>query len=236
MRRAVLAAAVALIASLPSGSPAQAAADYSSFFWQRELEGAGWAACEEPVTWSIDVRGFTSRQAKREINRLEQAWAEWSQASGVFVRFSGKQSLAFDPATNGLRATDGSAQPYRHVYLAFKTRSQVPIMTQAVIGLAMPSSVQLPEREIVAGMAIFRKGYILEHRKTDSERVMHIYLHELGHVIGLGHSGLRENVMYPTLDHETTLSSGDIAGAKAMTQPCTHEPASATGSITDWRE
>jgi hypothetical protein len=85
-------------------------------------------------------------------------------------------------------------------------------------------------------MAIFRKGYILEHRKTDSERVMHIYLHELGHIIGLGHSGLRENVMYPTLDHETTLSSGDIAGAKAMTQPCTHEAAGEASTLTDWSE
>ena len=226
-----------MLVLLGGAVPARAAADYSSFFWQRELAGAGWAACEEPLTWSVDVRGLTSRQARREIARLEAAWQAWSTASGLPVRFAGRQALAFDPGTNGLRRPDGSPQPDRHVFLAFKTTRQVPIMTSGVVGLGMPSIVLLPTREIVAGVAIFRRGYVLEERKVDPGRVLHLYLHEIGHVLGLGHAGDARNIMYPSLDHLTALGAGDVAGVKAMTQPCTRRPASGRAvTVTEWRE
>lgn len=219
------------------GAPsAQAAADYSSFFWQRDLEGAGWAACPEPITWSADTGGLSAREAQREIARLAQAWKAWSQAMGIPVRFAGTESLAFDPETNGLRRSDGSPQPYRHVYIAFKTGSQVPIMTRGVVGLAMPSVVLLPMREIVAGMAIIRRGFILDERKEDPDHILHVYLHELGHVVGLGHAGRKANVMYPNLDHMAILGSGDLAGAEAMMKPCLRSTGSTAVTVTQWQE
>lgn len=208
------------LVSVVAPSTALAKADYSSFFWQRELAGAGWAACEKPVTWSVDVRGLTSPQARREIRRLEQAWGEWSAASGILVRFAGREDLVFDPGTNGLRRPNGSPQPDRHVYIALKTSKQVPLMTRGVVGLGMPSVVLLPTREVVAGVAIFRRGFVLEQRKVEPDRVVHLYLHELGHVLGLGHAAHQDNVMYPSMDHRPTLGQGDVAGVKAMTQPC----------------
>lgn len=233
---ALLAAVSGVVLALGSAMPARAEADYSSFFWQRDLEGAGWARCEQPLTWSVDVRGLTSRQSRREIKRIEQAWQTWSAASGVTARFTGRESLVFDPATNGLRRPDGSPPPDRHVYLAFKTQSQVPIMIRGIVGLAMPSIVLVPSREIVSGMAIFRRGFVLTERKADPDRVTHLYLHELGHVLGLGHAGLQDNVMYPSMDHLTSLGTGDSAGVKAMTQPCTRHLAGTRVSITEWQE
>lgn len=109
-------------------------------------------------------------------------------------------------------------------------------MTRGVIGLGMPSIVLLPDREIVAGMAIFRRGYVLEHRKEDPDRVLHVYLHELGHVLGLGHAGNQVNVMYPSLDHMTSLGRGDVAGVRAMTQPCTRDAGGIPVTIRDWSE
>lgn len=212
-------------------SPANAAADYSSFFWQRELTGAGWAACEEPMTWSADTRGLTARQARREIKRLSQAWSAWSAASGVPVRFAGRERLRFDPGTNGLRRPDGAPQPDRHVYIAFKTARQVPILTRGVVGMAMPSVVMIPSREIVAGVAVFRLGYVLEQRTIEPDRVIHLYLHEIGHVMGLGHARGRINVMYPSLDHVTRLGRGDRVGARALTQPCSRSAPRPAASI-----
>jgi hypothetical protein len=149
----------------------------------------------------VDTRGFTASVSRREVRRLEAAWSQWSVASGVIVEFAGPERLTFDPATNGLRPADGSAAPDRHVFVAFKSPSQVPIMTGGAVGLAMPSLVLLPTREIIGGMAILRRGYVLEQRKIDPARVKHLYMHEIGHVIGLGHAEYEGNVMYPTIDH-----------------------------------
>lgn len=224
---------VCALASLGVGGPRAAAApgsaDYSSFFWQRELAGAGWAACPDPLTWSADTRGLTSRQGRREVRRLDQAWEAWSDATGVRVEFIGRERLEFDPGTNGLRRPDGAPPPDRHVYVAFKTSRQAPLITRGVVGYAMPSVVLVPTREIVGGVAVFRLGYVLEQRKVTPERVLHLYLHEVGHVLGLGHADGVGNVMYPSLDHLVQLGTGDRAGARSFTQPCLR----VTAGVTD---
>jgi hypothetical protein len=218
----VLAATLVVTGLTLTAPSVQARADYSSFFeGQPRLSGAGWAACVVPVTWSVDVRWLDPPVARREIRRLKRAWAIWSQASAIPVQFTGRERLEFDPGTNGLRRTDWSPHPPRHVYLAFKTARQVPIMTRGVIGLAMPSIVLLPTREIVGGMSIFRRGYVVKERIANPKRVIHLYLHEIGHILGLGHARRDINVMYPSLDTMVGLGPGDRAGVAAITQECT---------------
>jgi hypothetical protein len=94
------------------------------------------------------------------------------------------------------------------------------MMEGAAIGLAMPSLVLLPTREIIGGMVILRRGYVLKQRTVDPDRVKHLYMHEIGHVIGLGHAEYEGNIMYPTIDHLGILGAGDRAGAQALTHPC----------------
>jgi hypothetical protein len=216
--------------------PTAGAADYSSFFLQRDLSGAGWAVCEQPVTWSVDVRGLSTREARSEIRRLGAAWGAWSEASGIPARFVGRERLAFDPATNGLRRPDGALPPDRHVYVAFKSQQEVPIMVAGVVGMAMPSLVLMPTREIIGGMVILRRGFIREERKTSPYRVLHLYMHELGHVLGLGHATKVTNVMYPALDHRSALGRGDIAGIRSLVQPCERIPGAYAVQITEWQE
>ncbi len=194
---------------------------YTSFFTEPELVGAGWSACPVPVTWSIDVRALTAGAARAEVKRLKQAWSQWSEAAGLTFKFAGRQDLVFNSATNNLEAADGSPQPTRHVYLAMKSRKQVSIMRQTTVGLAMPSVVLLPTREIVAGMAIFRRGYVKAERRSSLLRLKRLYLHELGHVLGLGHSGSTSDVMFAEMDTIDRLGPGDKAGVAAFTQPCT---------------
>ena len=178
---------------------------------------------------------------RTEIARLKQAWQDWSDASGVAAKMVGRESLDSDPGTNGLRRPDGSPRPDRHVSIAFKAQRQVPIMVRGVIGLAKPAVVLLPSREIIAGVAVFRRIYFLEERKVDPDRVMHLYLHELGHVMGLGHAGREDNVMYPSLGHLVELGTGDRAGVDDYTQTCACLPGRAAvvggaGVITGWWE
>jgi hypothetical protein len=194
--------------------------DHSSFFDGTDLAGAGWSGCPTPVTWTVDARALQGPVARREIRRLKRAWSAWSGASGMSFRYLGRQKLVFNPVTNNLEAADGSAQPERHVYLAFKSRRQVSLMTRTTVGLAMPSVVLLPTREIINGMAIFRRGYVNEQRQILPQRVFQLYLHEMGHVLGLGHSSSMTDVMFPQLDSRTVLGQGDRDGAVDFIQPC----------------
>jgi hypothetical protein len=107
-----------------------------------------------------------------------------------------------------------------HVYIAFKTPSQVPIMASNAVGLAMPTAVISSTQEITAGMAIFRRGYVVEQRRIAPDRIANLYIHELGHVLGLGHANSARNVMHPTLGELTRLGDGDAAGIRDITQPC----------------
>ena len=198
---------------------AQASQDYSSFFGDGELTGAGWATCA-PITWSADTRGLTSAQARREIARLRDAWRLWADAAGVKAVFTGRQALAYDPARYSLVPADGSAPVEQHVYIGFKTRKQVPILTGGAVGLAMPTLVLVEERRIVGGIAIFMRRYAIEQARIDPTALTHVYVHELGHVLGLGHAESRANVMYPEVQSVGSLGDGDASGIARITQEC----------------
>ena len=200
-------------------SASYSSSDYSSFFGEEELTGAGWATCA-PITWSADTRGLTSAQARREIARLRDAWRMWADAAGVKAVFTGREDLAYDPARYGLVPADGSAPVEQHVYIGFKTRKQVPILTGGAVGLAMPTMVLVEERRIVGGMAIFMRGYAIEQARTNPTALTHVYVHELGHVLGLGHAVSRANVMYPEVQSVANLGDGDASGIARITQEC----------------
>lgn len=215
----VLTGLTAAVSSAVISPVARASSDFTGFFVERNLSQAGWSTCA-PVTWSADVSGMTSRQARAEVRGLKRAWRAWSEVSGITTEFVGRERLAFDPATNGLRPVAGSPRSDRHIYVAFKTRSQVPIMASNAVGLAMPTVVMMPTQEIVAGMAIFRRGYVTAQRSLVPDRVQHLYLHEFGHILGLGHAQGADNIMHPTLNESTDLGDGDRAGIARLTQAC----------------
>jgi hypothetical protein len=201
------------------GPRAYAGGDYSGFFSQGELSRAGWSTCA-PVTWSVDITGMTSKQARGEIKSLKRAWRAWSEASGLSVQYVGREQLAFDAATNGLRPRVGSVRDDHHVYVAFKAQRQVPIMAANAVGLAMPTAAVYATQELTGGMAIFRRGYVQEQRRLSPSRIQSLYLHELGHVLGLGHSASDSDVMYSALTDRGALGEGDRAGIRSFTHTC----------------
>ncbi len=217
-----LGAVVVALASLVLMAPsAQARPDFVSFFeGDPVVSGAGWAACESPLTWSVDTAGLGKRVARLEIRHIKEAWGIWADAGGFRVSFAGRQALDFNPVSYGLRRRDGAAAPDRHVYLAFKSSRQVPIMDRNILGLAMPTVVMLPTREIVGGMSIFRRGFVVQEGKRRSNRLMHLYLHEIGHTLGLGHARGSDNVMHPSLGAMHGLGPGDQRGIRQLTRSC----------------
>lgn len=218
--------AAGLAASLLMGvAPARAAApdltsDYSSFFTDDALRGSGWRACSAPVTWSIDTGRLSARAATREVSRLRKALDVWSRASGVPLDFLGRQSLVYDNTSYELRSMDDAGPRTRHIYIGFYGGKEVPGLSGNVVGLARPTSVLTAQRELVSGMAVFRRGYVVREQSAEPRHLMHLYLHELGHIFGLGHATSPRNVMFPTLGTMTDLGPGDRAGVRAHTQEC----------------
>jgi hypothetical protein len=194
------------------------ASDYSSFFTDDVLRGSGWAVCPQPVTWSVDMGRLSPAAAKREMARLQKALGVWSRHSGVPVEFAGRQPLVYDNASYMLRAVDDSTPRARHIYIGFYGGKEVAGLSGNVVGLARPTYVLA--REVVSGMSVFRRGYVLREQSADPRHLTHLYLHELGHIFGLGHATSPANVMYPTLGTMTELGPGDRAGVRAHTRAC----------------
>ena len=216
----VILTALLLPVTLPPAmaSTSSPARDYSSFFTDSVLMGSGWSPCPQPVTWSVDVRHLTTTAATREIRRLQRAMSQWSLASGIPMDFIGRQKLTYDTRVHHLNPADGSTPQTRHIYIGFYGSKEVPGLAGNVIGLAMPTSVVVSDRELVSGMAVFRSGYVTRQQVEEPRRLAHLYLHELGHIFGLGHATTQANVMYPTLGTMTDLGPGDRDGVRAFTQ------------------
>ena len=230
MSARLLSAAAAALAALAavllhSAPPAQAQvpaaeSDYSSFFTDDALRGSGWRSCPTPVTWSVDTGRLSADAARKEVTRLRKALHHWSEHTGVPLAFAGRQRLVYDNSSYLLRSAEDQQERTRHIYIGFYTAKEVPGLSGNVVGLARPTSVLTAERELVSGMAVFRRGYVLREQIAEPRHLTHLYLHELGHIWGLGHAESPANVMYPTLGTVTELGPGDRAGARAHTQEC----------------
>ena len=226
VRASAAALAVALLAGV---APAQAAppveSDYSSFFTDDALRGSDRRACPTPVTWSVDTGRLSATAAKRELARLRKALGVWSAHSGIPLEFTGQQRLVYDNSSFLLRSAEDLAAGSRHIYIGFYGAKEVPGLSGNVVGLARPTFVLASEREVVGGMAVFRRGYVLREQSAEPRHLAHLYLHELGHIFGLGHATSPANVMHPTLGTMTDIGPGDRAGVRAHTHECAVPPA-----------
>lgn len=208
----------------PVGTAA-AAADFSSIFATDDpaLDGAGWAVCSTPVTWSVDTGSLDEVQAQQAIADLTWAFDQWAAASRLTFAFSGATTLAYDDVTFSLSPADGTPAPSRHVAIAFVDDAESARMGGSTVGLGSPSQVVPTTKEIVTGTATFRTDHAAAAQPDEARS---LYLHELGHVLGLAHAHDADNIMYPVVRDQAHLGAGDVNGVRALDKPCaTDQPA-----------
>lgn len=202
-----------------SVSAAATAQDYASIFTGADanLNGSGWSACPAPIEWTVDTQGLTSAQADTQIAHLTWAFGQWSQVSGLTFTFAGVEPLTYDDTAFALSPADGSPAQLHHIYLDFVSTGQSTRLSGSTVGLGSPTQVMASSKEIVAGDAVFRTDHV---KRARTKELRSLYLHELGHVLGLAHASASANVMFPIVKAKVSLGSGDVNGVRAMTKPC----------------
>ena len=198
----------------------QIAADWVSIMAKQDarLARAGWTTCGA-ITWSIDTKSLASGNVERELSNLRWAFAQWSEVTGLQFQYAGEIATSYVASTGSLAPADGRSRD-RHIYLTWMSPSQASRLGGGAMAIAAPSAIDSSTGEIHGGRAIFESGFVNDASARAAGEVKAVYLHELGHVMGLGHASLDANTMYPYVYDDTTLGAGDVAGVQTLTRAC----------------
>lgn len=193
---------------------------FTSFFQNRNpnLVGSGWSACTNEITWSVDTRMLSPKVAQVEVARLTLAFDKWSEASGLSFKFLGTQAMTYDSTTHHLHAE--TMPTSGHIAVSYLPAEASPLLAPNVYGFGMPTFVMDSTNQIIGGVMVLKREVVAKKSKSDPKALDNLYLHELGHVLGLGHVDDASQVMYPTIFKTARLGSGDRDGIAAFSQRC----------------
>lgn len=182
---------------------------------QTELLGAGWANCQTPITWSVDTSRLSASDAKIAVKQMSDDFSRWSTASGLKFQFVGEVPISYNDTTYQVT---GATQPSnRHIFVGFLNDADSSLLDSRTVGFAAPSQVTFTNKEIVSGSIVLSVDYV---KRVNAKKESALYLHELGHALGLGHGAAKADVMYPIVETNNELSPGDIEGIRALTKIC----------------
>ncbi len=139
---------------------------------------------------------------------VQNVFAELSQATGMTFQYDGTTS---ELPTQGRSAYTSSGQP-NPILIAWESNGQTDYLpTGNDVGMGgqdITYNSTYHQYQAVSGQAAITTSYPLSQAQE-----VDLVLHELGHVIGLGHSSSRSEIMYPYVQGSlNTYQSGDLTG------------------------
>jgi hypothetical protein len=181
-----------------------------------ELINSGWADCDTPITWSLDTSRISPVEAQVAVDQMTKDLAKWGQVSGLTFQYVGEVPVTYDD-TNYVVTSDQHPSA-RHLYVAFIHDAESTLLDSRTVGFASPTKVWQDSKEITEGSVVLSIEYV---KKINAAHESALYLHELGHALGLGHGLEKPDVMYYLVDTNNTLSPADIQGMRNLIKACT---------------
>jgi uncharacterized protein YbaR (Trm112 family) len=179
------------------------------------FSGAGWARCDTPITWSLDTSRLTPAEAQLAATQMTTDFEKWGASSGLAFRYVGEVPVSYDDTTYTLTSPNRPSD--RHIYVTFLHDADSTLLDERTVGFATPTKVFQSNKEIVEGSVVLGIEYVAKANRLHRSS---LYLHELGHALGLGHGAIKDDAMYYIVDTTNELSPADIAGIKALTKVC----------------
>jgi hypothetical protein len=180
-----------------------------------ELVNSGWADCDTPITWSIDTSRINPADARIAQTQIASDLAKWGQVSGLTFKYVGEVPTIYDD-TNYV-VTSKVHPSARHLYVAFLKDSDSSLLDSRTVGFASPTKVFKDQKEITEGSIVLSIDYV---KRIAAAKQNALYLHELGHALGLAHGTQKTDVMYYLVDTNNTLSAADVNGIRALIKAC----------------
>ena len=179
------------------------------------LINSGWADCDTPITWSMDTSRVAPADKAIAEQQLTGDLTKWGAASGLSFQYVGEVPIVYDD-TNFVVTSDVHPSA-RHLYIAFLKDAESTLLDTRTVGFASPTKVWKDSKEITEGSVVLSIDYV---KKINKAKQSALYLHELGHALGLGHGTSKDNVMYYLVDNNNVLSPGDIEGIRNLVKAC----------------
>lgn len=218
-KQATVGVSVAALAMglLPLAGPAQAGRLYTTKTVSDQI--VRWNPCQNAITYKVNVRKAGKKEARRKAKKeIKRAFRKLSKATGMRFVYKGHTKRV---PTGGKWYTKQGARA--EVIVAYvkqnRAKHRTTLLSKGAWGTGgMVYSLWGDPRQLAIG-----RGFVV----VDSAKVRklrtgfkagptrgNLILHELGHVVGLGHAKSKKQLMYPVLSKRTPagFASGDRVG------------------------
>lgn len=188
-----------------------------SIYTDVAFKGSGWASCATPISWTTDTSNLSPAQASLVRPEISAAFASWAKVSGYTFTDGGEVAVKYDDVTSSVRPV---LDINRNIAVYFVSDAKSKLLNKTIVGYGTPSRVYADSREIVNGYIVLNTDY-LPHTNSAQREVL--FMHEIGHALGLADSDDPGNIMFRYLDMNASMgsiASGDITGIKSIQKIC----------------
>lgn len=177
----------------------------------------------DPVTWDpcqpihFVVRTEGAPPGGRLL--LDQAMAEISKDTGLLFMDDGSTNEAPSADRNPYQPSRYGKSAWAPVLISWSNATEYPGLAGDVIGLAGPVALGGENAHLVSGQVVFDAPDItkVEGYSDGATFAYDVMLHELGHLVGLGHVEDPDSVMNPVSSRPlTAYSQGDLRGLAVL--------------------